>query len=72
MVEAEAGDGTVEAGPIAAGPQATSSQRAPGSDGTSSTIVPSASAESIAGARAKASVWRVNSSRIESSYIGSC
>ena len=51
------------------GPQATSNQHESGSAGTSSTRAPSVSAEVIAGELPNEPDWRVNSSRIESSYI---
>lgn len=51
------------------GPQATSSQRAFGSAGTSSASTPSVCADDIAAEAANDCDWWVNSSRIESSYI---
>jgi hypothetical protein len=58
-----------KARPTIEGPQATSSQRASGSAGTSSIRAPKTASVRSAPARAKVSVWRVNSSRIDSSYM---
>jgi len=54
---------------ISPGPQASSTQRAAPSSGTSSTTAPSVSARLIAWLRAKESAWWANSSRIEALWV---